>query len=275
AVKVIDTIIDTEPRVSDTQQPFINEILPEIERQIDEIFGKKMEENFDTESIYTEFGREQEPEEVVVAYVEPFEPAEPIKPMQPLESVSAGDDAVVADYFIEGNDTGSRLIAASAPENNPSLDIADIAYDLGRETESEDDQPDQSGKKISDEVITRYQQLIASANHPLMTLFQLPPIPSEFAGRTMELEDLLIAHSTRNVRVLGLQGLGGVGKTTLALKLADRLKGEYTDAQFYIDLKGANSQPLSIAEAQTQVIRAFLPTVRLPENESELNQLYR
>src|SRR5262249_51369526 len=76
-------------------------------------------------------------------------------------------------------------------------------------------------------------------------------------------------------RVLGLQGLGGVGKTTLALKLADRLKGEYTDAQFYIDLKGANSQPLSIAEAQTQVIRAFLPTVRLPENESELNQLYR
>ena len=33
-----------------------------------------------------------------------------------------------------------------------------------------------------------------------------------------------------------IQGSGGIGKTALALVLADRLKDQYPDAQFYLDL---------------------------------------
>src|SRR5262249_37328302 len=267
-IKVIDTIGDAEPFVSGMPPPFGNEILPEIEKRIEEIFGKRSEEQFDPGSTYAEM--EQENEDVVVAYLEPLEP---FKPLKPLELAGAEDDPVVADYFIDGNDTGYRRVTAVImPDTNTSYDTT---YDFAQEAESEDEQHERTNKKISDEVIARYQQLIESANLPVMTLFQLPPIPPEFAGRTIELDDLLVAHATRNVRVLGLKGLGGVGKTTLALKLADRLKGDYLDAQFYIDLRGASSQPLSIAEAQTHVIRAFLPTVRMPENEAELGQLYR
>ena len=42
-----------------------------------------------------------------------------------------------------------------------------------------------------------------------------------------------------------ISGPGGVGKTALALKIAEVLKPNYPDAQIYLDLKGASDQPLS------------------------------
>jgi len=76
------------------------------------------------------------------------------------------------------------------------------------------------------------------------------------------------------VTISGLQGLGGVGKTALALKLAERLTPRYPDAQFYLDLKGADKQPLSVAEALAHVVHAYHPTAKLPEGEAELQSIY-
>src|SRR5919107_1406382 len=77
------------------------------------------------------------------------------------------------------------------------------------------------------------------------------------------------------VTISGLQGQGGIGKTALALKLAQKLAPRYPDAQFYLDLKGAAKQkPLSPAEALSHVIRAYHPTAKLPEGEAELRALY-
>jgi tetratricopeptide (TPR) repeat protein len=108
----------------------------------------------------------------------------------------------------------------------------------------------------------------------MSTFHQLPPPLPDFAGRASELSELYAARANQEVRVLSIQGPGGVGKTTLALKLADQLRPHYPDAQFYLDLKGASAQPLSVAEAQASVLRAYLPTIRLPENEVELDKLY-
>ena len=47
--------------------------------------------------------------------------------------------------------------------------------------------------------------------------------------------------------------MGGVGKTALALKLAEQLAVRFLDAQFYIELRGVSAQPLSIADAMAQV----------------------
>src|SRR5262249_12707877 len=110
---------------------------------------------------------------------------------------------------------------------------------------------------------------------PMAIFHQLPPPLPEFSGRSVELAKFYAARANHDVRVLNIQGPGGVGKTTLALKLADLLRPHYPDAQFYLDLRGASPQPLSVAEAQASVIRAYLPTVRLPENEVELDQLYK
>jgi tetratricopeptide (TPR) repeat protein len=105
-------------------------------------------------------------------------------------------------------------------------------------------------------------------------LHQLPTPPADFTGRADEFKELLAAVKTGGVTISGLQGLGGVGKTALALKLAEQLKPDYPDAQFYLDLKGV-TQPLTPRDAMAYIIRAWHPTAQLPEKEEEVAAIYR
>jgi tetratricopeptide (TPR) repeat protein len=103
----------------------------------------------------------------------------------------------------------------------------------------------------------------------------LPPPPRDFTGRKEELDELRAAIEKGGVTISGLQGLGGVGKTALALKLADELKPRYADAQFYIDLNGVSKEPISSKDAMGYVIRSCHPEIKLPENEAELAGMYQ
>jgi tetratricopeptide (TPR) repeat protein len=116
--------------------------------------------------------------------------------------------------------------------------------------------------------------LVVRIPTPVNALHQLPPPPRDFTGRVHELDELMSKIERGGVTISGLQGLGGVGKTALALKLAELLAPRYPDAQFYLDLKGADKQPLSVAEAFSHVVRAYHPTAKLPEGEAELKSLY-
>jgi tetratricopeptide (TPR) repeat protein len=109
---------------------------------------------------------------------------------------------------------------------------------------------------------------------PLTPLFQLPPPPADFTGRATELAELRAAIEKGGVHISGLQGQGGVGKTALALKLADELAPSYPDAQIYLDLKGVSEKPLTAAEAMSHVLRTFHPEAKFPEKEEELRALY-
>jgi len=82
------------------------------------------------------------------------------------------------------------------------------------------------------------------------------------------------AVETGGAVISGMYGVGGVGKTALALKLAEQLELRYPDAQFYLDLKGVNREPLTGAAAMVHVIRAWHPEAKLPEGEAELAALY-
>ncbi|MGH9846329.1 MAG: NB-ARC domain-containing protein, partial [Blastocatellia bacterium] len=230
-------------------QPFERAVAPELERQIEQVFRDPYETSLMSDARDNASGVSR-PE--IAGDQTPY----------------AAHTEELADLRNEAETGPRRITLDLLPANEPAEFVS------SSDAEGDDFVPAAS-KTISNEVIAHYQQLIESANLPVITLYQLPPLPPEFSGRSLELEDLLAAHADRELRVLGLQGQGGVGKTTLAVKLAEQLKAGYADAQFYIDLKGAGAQPLSVAEAQSHIIRAYLPTVRLPESEAELHQLYR
>lgn len=110
----------------------------------------------------------------------------------------------------------------------------------------------------------------------LAALHQLPSPPADFTGREEDLNALRSAlPKAGSLAIFGLRGAGGVGKTTLALKLAEELTPQYPDAQIYLDLKGVDPQPLTAVQAMAHVVRSFMPDVRLTESEAEMANVYR
>ena len=105
--------------------------------------------------------------------------------------------------------------------------------------------------------------------------FQVPPPKRDFTGRDEELAELHShVHQQGGAMIYGLRGLGGVGKTELALKLAEEVGDDYPDGHLLVDLRGASEDPMSSADALAHVIRAFEPQTQLPESVAALRQIY-
>ena len=114
-------------------------------------------------------------------------------------------------------------------------------------------------------------------------LHQLPSPPVDFTGRVEELRDLLAEVRTGSAVVVGLQGMGGLGKTALAVKIAHELKADYPDAQIFLDLKGVDltehshvrQKPLSPADVMWHVVTSFHPELKRPDSEAGVESAYR
>jgi tetratricopeptide (TPR) repeat protein len=121
-----------------------------------------------------------------------------------------------------------------------------------------------------EELAAQITELSASASVP----HQIPPAPADFTGRDRELDDLLNALGQQGAVIAGLRGMGGIGKTALACKLAARLADRYPDGQIYLDLRGT-TDPLTPLDAMAHVIRSYRPQAALPESEAEVSGWYR
>ncbi|HKV61632.1 MAG TPA: hypothetical protein VJO16_06950 [Candidatus Acidoferrum sp.] len=128
---------------------------------------------------------------------------------------------------------------------------------------------------VDGDIVGRDKNVYEAPATSVPAIHQLRPPPRDFTGRKEELDELRAAIEKGGVTISGLQGLGGVGKTALALKLADELKPRYPDAQFYLDLKGVSKEPVHPKDAMGYVIRSCHPDINLPENEAELAGLYQ
>jgi DNA-binding SARP family transcriptional activator/tetratricopeptide (TPR) repeat protein len=87
----------------------------------------------------------------------------------------------------------------------------------------------------------------------------LPGDIADFAGRRAELARLLTADSTPGPMIIeALDGMAGVGKTTLTVHAAHRLTARYPDAQLFIDLHGhtPSQQPVTPMAALDTLLRA-------------------
>ncbi|NEA33826.1 helix-turn-helix domain-containing protein [Streptomyces sp. SID13031] len=112
---------------------------------------------------------------------------------------------------------------------------------------------------------------------------QLPPTLSDFAGRAAEVADLVkvfrpAEQLPETVQLAAVTGMGGVGKTALAVHVAHLVGDDFPDGQLYLDLRGYGpGTPLDPAEALSQLIRSLgLDDDRtVPLGINELAGLYR
>jgi len=122
----------------------------------------------------------------------------------------------------------------------------------------------------------------ATASVRTSHLFQLPAVLTDFTGRKEQVRDL--ASRFRGVGgkigLSALRGMGGVGKTSLAVRVAHEVKDHYPDAQLFLPLRGTadgvKEIPMTASEAMARIIHAFHPEMAaLPDDEQELASIYR
>ncbi|MFF3687553.1 BTAD domain-containing putative transcriptional regulator [Streptomyces sp. NPDC002187] len=108
---------------------------------------------------------------------------------------------------------------------------------------------------------------------------QLPATVPDFTGRVAFVRELGAQLATAEGSVMAvsaLAGIGGVGKTTLAVHVAHQARGHFPDGQLYVDLQGAGNRA---AEPET-VLGAFLRALgtadsAIPDTLDERAALYR
>jgi NB-ARC domain len=125
-----------------------------------------------------------------------------------------------------------------------------------------------------DAISAQQVQINQPAEVGTLGLHQLPSAPRDFTGRVAELGDVYQAIREQGVTIVGLRGLGGVGKTALALVLAHELKKDYPDAQIFLDLQGV-TKPFTPDDVMVHVIRAYQPVAKLSDDPDELAAQYR
>ncbi|MFI6584562.1 tetratricopeptide repeat protein [Embleya sp. NPDC050493] len=98
----------------------------------------------------------------------------------------------------------------------------------------------------------------------------LPRDVPDFTGRHDALAAVLAAVDSH--RVVAVDGMAGVGKTTLAVHAAHRLAADYPDAQLYVDLHGFTEgrEPLDSGSALRMLLAALdVPSERVPQEGVE------
>ncbi|HEY1573307.1 MAG TPA: BTAD domain-containing putative transcriptional regulator [Pseudonocardiaceae bacterium] len=110
---------------------------------------------------------------------------------------------------------------------------------------------------------------------------QLPLPIADFTDRDEELAGLRAALTARSAsgvgpRVATITGAGGVGKTTLAVRLAHQVIAEYPDGQLFVDLRGAGQRPVTADEALGLFLLSLgLAGTAIPCGGQERATLYR
>ncbi|WP_052305011.1 AfsR/SARP family transcriptional regulator [Stackebrandtia nassauensis] len=108
---------------------------------------------------------------------------------------------------------------------------------------------------------------------------QLPADTATFTGREEQLAalDNLLADGRTATVVSAIAGMGGAGKTALAVHWAHHVRDRFPDGQLYINLRGYDeAAPVSPADALTRFLNALgQPGAAIPTDPDEAGAMYR
>lgn len=110
---------------------------------------------------------------------------------------------------------------------------------------------------------------------------QLPPDITDFAGREKQVAqvcDLLAGKPAQRppAVVVAIAGQAGVGKTTLAVHVAHRIRDRFPDGQLYVNLRGNECRRLDPGDVLARFLRALgVDGAAIPETTEERSHLFR
>ncbi|WP_411144858.1 BTAD domain-containing putative transcriptional regulator [Streptomyces sp. x-80] len=99
-----------------------------------------------------------------------------------------------------------------------------------------------------------------SARRPVRPPAQLPAPPADFTGRedaASRLSALLTGGERPAPAIVLVNGMAGIGKTALALRVAHRVRAAYPDGQLYADLAGLSRTPADPAATLAAFLTAL------------------
>ncbi|NAS20603.1 AfsR family transcriptional regulator [Herbidospora sp. NEAU-GS84] len=111
---------------------------------------------------------------------------------------------------------------------------------------------------------------------------QLPADISDFTGRDDQLGRITTLlggpppSGPGHVRVCVIAGMGGVGKTTLAVHAAHRIARDYPDGQLHVNLHGVEPSPADAGQVLASFLTALgVPRTAMPETTEERAAYFR
>ncbi|WP_433351392.1 AfsR/SARP family transcriptional regulator [Microtetraspora malaysiensis] len=255
-------------------EPLAGAVGPYAERQRDRLAERRMSAVETLMDLDLELGRHSDVVSELVALTADHPLRERLRAQLMLAYYRCGRQAEALAVFTEtrqalidelGIEPGAELTALHRRilAADPALSIATPSFAKISDTAPEA----ASGKPAAE------QGTAAEMPRPA----QLPAAVTDFTGRAALVNRLLaLLAENEGVPVAAMSGIGGVGKTALAVHVAHLAQDLFPDGQLYADLRGYGTEPTPPETALVAFLRALgIPVDVIPDGLAERSALFR